>query len=114
MDFELGANLFGRQGYAMPLIVRGSAGADGAIRTLATATVDENRYPNLWDLDLRLAKTFKFSAGSFAPRVVLSADLFNVFDSGTVLGRNRQLGSAAYRHPDGVEAGVRATVEAVR
>src|SRR5438132_4382231 len=51
MDFELGANLFGRQGYAMPLVVRGSAGPDGGIRALATPTVDENRYPNLWDLD---------------------------------------------------------------
>ena len=98
MDFELGANLFGRQGYAMPLIVRASAGADGAVRALATPTVDENRYPNLWDLDLRLAKIFKISSGpSFAPRIIVSADLFNVFNSDTVLSRNRQFGSAAYR-----------------
>jgi hypothetical protein len=55
--FEVGANLFGRQGYVEPLIFQLSAGGDGTVRAMATPTLDEVRYPNLWDLDLRLAKS---------------------------------------------------------
>ena len=33
---------------------------DGTLRALATPEVDTNRYDNVWNLDLRLAKTIKF------------------------------------------------------
>jgi len=92
MGFELGANLFGRQGYARPLIIRASAGADGAIRALATANIDDNRYDNLWDLDLRLAKTIAIQKTHF----VVSGDLFNALNGNTVLGRNRQLNAGSF------------------
>jgi hypothetical protein len=92
MNFEVGANLFGRQGYAMPLIIRASAGADGALRSLATPELDQNRYSNLWDLDLRLANTVRINRVRF----VLSGDLFNVLNGNTVLSRARQLNAGAY------------------
>ncbi len=91
-DFELGANLFGRQGYVEPLIIQSSAGADGRIRALATSNVDDNRYPNVWDLDMRLAKTIRLQRVRF----VVSGDVFNILNSGTVLQRTRNLASGAF------------------
>jgi Carboxypeptidase regulatory-like domain/TonB-dependent Receptor Plug Domain len=92
LDFELGANVFGRQGYVEPLIIQTSAGNDGRVRALATANVDDNRYPNVWDLDFRLAKTFRVQRAS----IIVSGDLFNALNAGTVLQRTRNLASSAF------------------
>ena len=94
MGFEVGGNLFGRQGYARPFFIQLSGGHDGsAIRVLATPEVDVTRYPQLWDLDLRLAKNVKITG----PLVFnVSADVFNVMNSNTELGRTRRLNSAAF------------------
>jgi len=90
--FDLGANIFGRQGYVQPQYLQSSAGADGSVRALATPTLDAVRYPNLWDVDLRLAKTITVTRVRF----LLSADLFNVFNVGTTLAQNRNLSSGAF------------------
>jgi hypothetical protein len=90
--FEVGANIFGRQGYIEPLIIQTGAGRDGRIRALATPTLDETRYPNLWDLDFRVAKTVDLQR----VRLLLSVDLFNALNSDTVLSRTRNLGSGAF------------------
>jgi hypothetical protein len=89
--FEVGANLFGRQGYVQPLMFQVNAGGDGRVRALATSTLDQIRYPNLWDLDLRLAKTITIARAKF----LLSADAFNVLNAGTVLAQNRNLAAGA-------------------
>ena len=58
--FEVGASLFGRQGYRRAHHPAPDAGADGGtLRALATADIDDQRYDDLWNLDLRLAKTLK-------------------------------------------------------
>ena len=93
MGFDLGGNLFGRQGYARPFILRLSAGQDGAIRVLATPQIDDNRYPNLWDFDLRLGKIITI-AGPL--KLNLAAELFNVMNSNVETVRTRQLNSAAF------------------
>ena len=90
--FDIGANIFGRQGYVQPLIFQSSAGADGSVRALATPTLDAVRYPNLWDVDFRLAKTVTITRLKF----VLSADLFNALNAGTTLAQNRNLSSGAF------------------
>jgi Carboxypeptidase regulatory-like domain/TonB-dependent Receptor Plug Domain len=90
--FEVGANIFGRQGYIEPLIIAADAGADGTVRVLATQQFDQNRYDNLWDIDLRVAKTIDVSK----VKILLSADLFNALNSNTVLARTRNLGSSAF------------------
>jgi hypothetical protein len=94
MGFEVGGNLFGRQGYARPFFIQLSGGNDGsAVRVLATPTVDVTRYPQLWDLDLRVNKNVKITG----PLVFnISADVFNVMNSNTELGRTRRLNSAAF------------------
>ena len=90
--FEAGANLFGRQGYVEPLIFQVSAGGDGNVRALGTPELDDVRYPNLWDLDLRIAKTVTMSK----VRLLLSGDLFNTLNAGTVLSKNRNILAGAY------------------
>ena len=93
MGFDLGANLFGRQGYARPFVIRLSAGQDGAIRVLATPQIDDNRYPTLWDFDLRLGKLITI-AGPL--KLNLAAELFNVLNANTETVRTRQLNASAF------------------
>ncbi len=91
---DFGVNLFGRQGYVRPFFIQLAGGRDGsALRVLATPELDDNRYPNLWDLDLRVAKEIKLTQ-----RVGLNiaGDLFNVMNSATELGRTRRLNSTAF------------------
>jgi hypothetical protein len=90
--FEIGANVFARQGYVEPLIFQVTAGGDGRMRALATSTVDEVRYPNLWDLDLRLAKTVTIDRVKF----LLSLDGFNMLNSSTTLQRTRIISSSVF------------------
>ena len=89
---EIGANLFGRQGYIEPLIFQVSAGGDGRVRALGTPAFDQTRYPNLWDLDLRLAKRVSIDRVKF----LLSLDAFNVLNSSTTLAQSRILTSSAF------------------
>jgi Carboxypeptidase regulatory-like domain/TonB-dependent Receptor Plug Domain len=91
--FDVSGSLFARQGGSYPISLNLPAGADGTERALATAAIDTLRYPTLWDLDLRLAKTLKTGGSS---SLTLSAEWFNVFNSGTVLSRYRFANSSAF------------------
>ena len=90
--FDIGANLFARQGYVNPYMFQLNAGGDGRVRALAVPTIDGVRHPNLFDLDLRLAKSIKIQRVNLQ----LAADVFNVMNAGTVLQRNRNLGSSVF------------------
>jgi len=90
--FDIGANIFARQGYPDPYIFQLGAGADGNIRALAVSALDDVRNSNLFDLDLRLAKSIRIQKVNFQ----LAADLFNVTNAGTVLQRNRNLASSVF------------------
>ena len=67
-------------------------GADTGQQVLVTPAMDYFRYNNLWDTDLRVARTFRFQ------RVSLRAigDLFNTFNANTVLVRNNNLASTTF------------------
>ena len=90
--FDIGANLFARQGYVDPYMFQLNAGGDGRVRALALTHLDDVRYSSLWDLDLRLAKTVKLQRVNLQ----FSADLFNALNADTILQRNRNLGSAVF------------------
>jgi hypothetical protein len=100
-SFEVAASVFGHQGYVYPVILRLNAGGDGALRTLAVPKIDNARYKNLWDADFRLANNIKL-AGHASLQV--TADLFNAFNSGVILGRNRQANAGAFGKPTDVLA----------
>lgn len=90
--FDLGANLFARQGYVNPYIFQVSAGGDGSVRALAVDALDDVRNPNLFDLDLRLAKNIRMQRTN----LVLAADVFNVLNTGTTLQHNRNVQSPGF------------------
>jgi hypothetical protein len=98
-NFEIGTSVFGRQGYVFPVVLRMDAGGDGTLRTLATPTIDDQRYDNVWNADFRLANNIKL-AGNASLQV--TADLFNAFNRGTILGRNRSADAGAFRQPTDV------------
>jgi hypothetical protein len=90
-DFELGAALLGRQGYPRGITILTGLGADGT-RGALPGPIDQQRYGNLWNVDLRLAKNQKLG-GSTALNITL--DVFNVLNSDTVLQRNRRASASA-------------------
>jgi hypothetical protein len=91
--FELGASLLGREGYPKAVHIRTSLGGDGNRRVLPAGGLDVQRHDNFWNLDLRLGKDFKIAGDT---SLNLTLDLFNVFNSDTVLQRNRQIDSSAF------------------
>jgi hypothetical protein len=89
---ELSGALFGRQGGPYPISVQTGAGDDGTLRALAVPEIDTNRYDNVWNLDLRLAKTIKLGGAG----LTLAAEWFNVMNNNVVLSRARFAQAAAF------------------
>ncbi|MFN8096444.1 MAG: hypothetical protein U0599_30240 [Vicinamibacteria bacterium] len=92
---ELSGAVFGRQGQIRPQYIRASAGLDGAFNVLARRA----RRALLGRLGpgLRLARTVKLG-GSAA--MTLSAEAFNVLNSGTTLQVFRQVNSGSFQRID--------------
>ena len=84
-------NFFGRQGYPLAYYFRARAvdAADVSHRySIQIGQVDDFRSDNVYELDLRLAKTFQLGPVSVTP----AAELFNVANAGTVLVRGNRAG----------------------
>jgi hypothetical protein len=83
--FNFGANLVARQGYAEPFFQSNVSTGDplGRKEVLLTQTVDDFRLPAVTSLDGRIEKRFTFGSAHIA----LAFDVFNVLNSGTVLGK---------------------------
>jgi hypothetical protein len=92
-EIQVGASLFGRQGYPFPVYRQISLGTDGSRRVLVSPELDSMRLDDLWNLDLRVARTFRFGGTS----VEGIADLFNVFNANTELVRNRNFDSPSFQ-----------------
>ncbi len=95
LGIEVSGNVFGRQGYPFPLFRSAGAaniGADSGLQVLVTPQIDYLRYPNLWNTDLRAARTFK--ANNVTIRGIL--DAFNVFNANTALVRNNNITSPTF------------------
>jgi hypothetical protein len=81
----LGANLVTRQGYAEPFFYSNVATGDplGRKTVLLVQNVDDFRLPAVTTFDLRAEKKFTFSGA----KVAIDFDVFNLFNRGTVLGK---------------------------
>jgi hypothetical protein len=90
---ELGASLFGREGFPFPTYRQVSLGADGSRRVLVSPDLDSMRLDDLWNLDVRAARRFRVGAASLEA----IADVFNVLNANTELVRNRNLDSPSYQ-----------------
>jgi hypothetical protein len=92
--FEVAGNLYSRQGYIRPLnITVDNTFADSVLAT----DIGNDRLPTVWNVDLRLAWN-----GSIGGRstVGFSADVFNLFNSSTVLRRVDAADSANFNRID--------------
>jgi len=96
---NLGANFFGRQGFPNPYYVRARAVDAAGIShryLIQIGNVDTYRYDNVYQLDLRLQKTFNIGPVSIIP----AAEVFNATNNNTVLQRFQRVGD--YRASTGV------------
>jgi hypothetical protein len=83
---NVGANFVYRQGYAQPFYRDRVASGDpvlGNKEALLVGQVDDFRLDNVGSLDARVEKMFKFSTTNLA----LDLDVFNLFNSATILQR---------------------------
>jgi hypothetical protein len=92
--FEVAGNLYARQGYIRPI----SLAVDNQFADSVLAVdIGAERLPDIWNLDLRLA--WNGTVGGKAT-IGLSADVFNVFNSATVLRRVDTADSDAFNRID--------------
>jgi hypothetical protein len=89
---DVSANVFGRQGYPFPLFRTQALGADTGLSVLVTPQIDTFRYDNVWDTDLRVARTFTVRA----IKLRAIGDVFNVMNANTVLIRNNNVLSTVF------------------
>ena len=93
---EISGNVFGRQGYPYPMFRQGTSaalGADSTLSVLVTPQIDYFRYPNLWNTDLRAARTFKVNGGVTIRGIF---DLFNAFNANTALLRSNNVAATNF------------------
>jgi carboxypeptidase family protein/TonB-dependent receptor-like protein len=92
--FEIAGNLYARQGYIRPInLTVNNTFAD----TVLAVGVGDQRLPDIWNLDMRLA--WNKSLGGSA-HLNLTADVFNVFNAGTVLRQVDSADSTAFNRID--------------
>jgi hypothetical protein len=91
-NFNIGMNLFGREGYPYPnwTVVNPADGLGN--RTILIGRLDDQRHDNVYNLDLRLGKVVNVSV----LQVTLAMDVFNVLNSDTVLQRNGRVNQSTY------------------
>jgi len=83
-NFNISANLFGRQGAPQPFSVDVSPGDGLGDRFMAVGKADDHRLKNIYELDLRLEKVVPLFQKA---DITLSMDVFNVFNSNTIIHR---------------------------
>jgi hypothetical protein len=95
-SLELSGAVFGHEGQVVPQYIIVDGGLDGNLNALATPTVDARRYSSVFDFDMRLAKIVKVGP----TQVTLSAEGFNLFNSGTTLQVFRRVDSGDFNRID--------------
>ncbi|HEV2721048.1 MAG TPA: hypothetical protein VG323_13590, partial [Thermoanaerobaculia bacterium] len=92
-DFNLGASLTARQGYPEPFRIDAANVNPNQVWgvNVEPSPVGSVRFPNVYELDLRAAKDFRFFN---RVGITLSADLFNVPNQRTILQRQTDLASS--------------------
>ena len=82
MNFNIAANLYGRDGYPLPYYVRVNSGDGLGTRNVLIGNPDDHRNSDLYELDMRLEKVVPLFQKA---DLTLSLDVFNVLNSNTVL-----------------------------
>ncbi|HWC66018.1 MAG TPA: hypothetical protein VG777_08040, partial [Thermoanaerobaculia bacterium] len=82
LNFNVAANLYGRQGYPLPYYARENPHDGLGTRNVLIGNPDDHRNSNLYELDMRLEKVIPLFQKA---DLTLSMDVFNVLNSNTVL-----------------------------
>lgn len=86
--FNVAANIRGREGYPLPYYLNNVDPGDGIFRDLQVSRTGQVRNEDLYSMDLRFDKDLSFGSALGA---TLSLEIFNFFNEGTVLQRERNL-----------------------
>jgi hypothetical protein len=87
---NLGANFFGREGYPQSYYIRaGEFDIDGSRKLNLNGKIDQFRLDNVYQLDVRLEKTFQLGLMALS----LIGEVFNVTNNNTVLQRESRIGT---------------------
>ncbi|MEO8430279.1 MAG: TonB-dependent receptor [Acidobacteriota bacterium] len=90
LGIEAGLNLFGRQGFSIPYWVEVVTGDSNFNRPgIQIGQATRYRAPDLYDLDLQIAKVFRIGSLTVTPQIAC----FNLLDSRTVLQRDGFVGT---------------------
>jgi hypothetical protein len=89
LGFNVAGAFFGRQGYPINWFQRVTGLGDQETRDVAVSDLDDQRYDNVYNLDLRVEKVVPITQSA---NLTISADLFNVTNEDTVLQRFNRLG----------------------
>jgi hypothetical protein len=81
LNFNIATSIYGRQGYPINWFVR-TVGDDGYVRDVSVASLDSQRYKDVFEWDMRLEKVIPITATS---NVTVSADCFNITNENTTL-----------------------------
>ncbi|HEV7426354.1 MAG TPA: carboxypeptidase regulatory-like domain-containing protein [Thermoanaerobaculia bacterium] len=87
LDIDLGASLSARQGYPQPLRSN-TTGLPGGTLNVMLEPMGKDRFDNVYELDLRIAKDFRFMN---RVGMTLSGDLFNAPNKRTTLQAETQI-----------------------
>jgi len=82
LNFNVAANLYGRQGYPLPYYVEVDPGDNLPARNVLVGNPDSHRNSDLYELDMRLEKVIPLFQKA---DLTFSLDVFNVLNSNTVL-----------------------------
>ena len=89
--FNVSANVRGREGYPLPYYLNNITPSDGIQRDIQLTRTGADRAEDLFSVDLRVDKDFSFGGSVGA---TISAEVFNLFNEGTVLQRERNFGGS--------------------
>jgi hypothetical protein len=107
--FNIAGNFYGREGYPRPRFYRIDPGDGMGPRDVILGKMDDERYEDVFNLDLRAEKIFELRP----LQVALSIDVFNVLNEDTVLQRVSRVNIGTYNNisetisPRVVRAGAR-------
>lgn len=87
-QITFGAAVTGREGYIIPYYRRVNSRDGFGNKRVLIGDFDQFRLPNLWDVDLRVAKSFALMRGT---GLEVSVDLFNALNAQTILWREDRL-----------------------
>jgi hypothetical protein len=100
-DFNLAANMLGRQGFPFPAsILTPNRANGGGTAQVQLDPMGEVRYENMFTVDLRLDRTFRFNTVTIVPAL----DIFNMTNANTVIAQNRQQAAANANQVSGILA----------